>query len=215
MTAAILFDCDGVLVDTEVPANEAMAAFFTKLGLRLSGPECRRRFQGLSSKAIAEQVTEETGMDLDPAALDALILSALSRGVSEIPGASALVQAARARGLPICVASSGSIEKMRMTLGQTGLLGLFEERLYSTALVARGKPFPDIFLHAAAQLGVDITHSVIIEDSLSGMRAGVASGARVLGLCADDFADPDAARTSGAEPVPSLDAVAEVLGLRP
>ncbi len=210
---AILFDCDGVLVDTEARANDAMAALISSLGVPTTGPDCRARFQGLSLAAVAEQLARDDGLNLSVSQITEAVEAALSSGVREMPGATELVRRVQANGLATCVASSGSVEKMQLTLSQTGLLPFFVGRLYSTSMVARGKPAPDIFQHAARQLEVDIARCVVIEDSLSGIRAGVASGAQVLALCADDFADPDAAKALGARPVFSHAEVSDLLGL--
>ena len=210
---AILFDCDGVLVDTEGPANNAMAALFTQAGYTVTGEDCRRRFQGLSLPAVAEKLAMEEGIALGPDEITHAVHVALASGVREVPGATDLVRKALQKNLPICVASSGSVEKMQMTLWQTGLLQLFEGRLFSTFQVRNGKPAPDIFLYAAEQLGADITRSVVIEDSLAGIRAGVSAGAQVLALCRDSFADARLARNEGAIPVQSLQEAAHYLGL--
>jgi HAD superfamily hydrolase (TIGR01509 family) len=155
----------------------------------------------------------EEGIELHPDEITHAVHIALASGVREVPGATDLVRKALQKNLPICVASSGSLEKMQMTLWQTGLLRLFDGRLFSTSQVQYGKPAPDIFLHAAERLGADITRSVVIEDSVAGIRAGVSSGARVLALCRDSFADPDLARNEGATPVQSLAEAAQRLGL--
>lgn len=209
---AILFDCDGVLVDTEGPANDAMAALFTQAGYTVTGEGCRRRFQGLSLPDVAEKLAMEEGIALGPDEIAHAVHVALASGVREVPGATDLVRKALKKNLSICVASSGSVEKMEMTLWQTGLLQLFEGRLFSTSQVRNGKPAPDIFLYAAERLGADITRSVVIEDSLAGIRAGVSSGARVLALCRDSFADPCLARNEGAIAVQSLQEAAHYLG---
>ncbi len=213
-TTAILFDCDGVLVDTEGPANDAMAALFTKAGCAMTGHECRLRFQGLSLTAVAERLAITEGIIVPPERIDGAVHAALASGVSEVPGAREFVETAISHGIPICVASSGSVEKMNMTLWQTSLLPFFKNRLFSTNAVKRGKPAPDIFLYAAEKLGVEITASVIVEDSLNGIRAAVASGARVIALCRDEFADPELAKNEGAEPVSSLAEAAKLLGMQ-
>lgn len=215
MTDAILFDCDGVLVDTEGRTNDAMAAFLSARGVALRDTDCRRRFRGLSLAAVAGRLALEESLRADPVAIAAAVSRSLASGVSEIPGAMALVRAALAAGLQVGVASSGSIEKRKLTLGQTELLPYFQGRLFSADHVVRGKPAPDTFIHAAMGLNVDIRRSVVIEGSLSGIRAGIASGARVLALCADDFARPSVARSEGAEPVFSLDEARQALGLEP
>jgi beta-phosphoglucomutase-like phosphatase (HAD superfamily) len=117
MTEAILFDCDGVLVDTEARANDAMAVLFTKAGFALNGLECRMMFQGLSLSAVAAKLADELDVYIAVTDIEAAVESALSSGVQEVPGASRIVRSALARGLPVGVASSGSLQKMQMTLG--------------------------------------------------------------------------------------------------
>lgn len=210
---AILFDCDGVLVDTEEPANNAMASLFSEAGLEITGAECRRRFQGLSLPAVSEKLAFEHGMFIEPDRIAKAVEAALSCGIREVPGATELIRDACARDLPICVASSGSVSKMQMTLWQAGLLHFFEDRLFSTSQVKHGKPAPDIFVFAAKCLGVKIADCVVIEDSLAGIRAGVSSGARVLALCRDAFTDPVTAKQEGAIPISSLAEGHKLLGL--
>jgi HAD superfamily hydrolase (TIGR01509 family) len=211
---AILFDCDGVLVDTEQQANNAMATLFSEAGLEITGDECRRRFQGLSLPAVSNRLASEHGLNIAPDSIAKSVEAALSQGITEVPGATELIRDACARDLQICVASSGSVSKMQMALWQAGLLPFFEDRLFSTSQVKHGKPAPDIFVFAAKRLNVDVADCVVIEDSLAGIRAGVSSGARVLALCLDAFADPVAAKQEGATPISSLAEGSKLLGLR-
>lgn len=207
--ALVIFDCDGVLVETEARMNDALAAHFTGLGLPMTGPECRTRFQGHSLRDLCTTHPDIAPLGLNPEALRDEMYQSLATGIEAIAGVEALVETLQARGTPICVASSGAIRKMHMTLGQTRLLPLLKDVLYSADAVARSKPHPDIFEHAARQMGQDIRQSVVIEDSVTGVKAGVAAGARVLGYCGDPFTDPEALRAAGAETFNHMD---EVLG---
>ena len=117
------------------------------------------------------------------------------------------MEALVANGYAVCVASSGSVEKMHVTLGQTRLLALLRDVLFSATEVVRGKPFPDLFDYAACRMGHDCRTTIVIEDSLAGVQAGVASGARVLGYCGDPFTDRTSLTAAGAELVERMDAV--------
>jgi HAD superfamily hydrolase (TIGR01509 family) len=129
-----------------------------------------------------------------------------------IPGAEEAVRAVSAAGIAVCVATQGKAEKTEMTLGITGLRRLFGERaVFSAYEVARGKPFPDLFLHAASTIGVDPAATVVVEDTPIGARAGVAAGMRVLGYAADSPAA--VLREVGAEPFDSLSEVPGLLGI--
>ena len=99
--------------------------------------------------------------------------------------------------LPYCVASSANVEKMHITLGKTGLIGHFQDVLYSASMVARGKPFPDLFLHAAKEMGCEPSQAVVIEDSVAGTKAGTAAGMRVFSYCGDKHADHEGLAAAG------------------
>lgn len=195
----VIFDCDGVLVDTEARANARMAELFTELGLPLTGPQCRARFQGFSMASVSAAVSEDIGRTVDPDAIQAEINLALASGVAAIEGVEELVETLFARGYSVCVASSGPVDKMHLTLGQTRLLPLLKDLLFSATEVTRGKPHPDLFEHAARRMGHDSRNAVVLEDSLAGVQAGVAAGARVLGYCGDSFADRAVLAAAGAE----------------
>ena len=117
-----------------------------------------------------------------------------------------------AADVPSCVASSGSHERMRRTLGHTGLLDHFDGRLFSALEVERGKPAPDLFLHAARSLGADPARCVVVEDSPYGVEGGVAAGMRVLGYGAG-LAGPEPLRAAGAEVFGHMSEVPALLGL--
>ena len=210
-TDLVIFDCDGVLVETEARMNDLMAAHFTSLGLPMTGAECRTRFQGHSLRDLCTTHPDLVQLGLDPEALRNQMYDGLATNIEAIPGVETLVETLIARKTPVCVASSGAMRKMHMTLGQTRLLPLLKDVLYSADSVARSKPHPDIFEHAAKQMGVDIHQSVVIEDSITGVTAGVAAGARVLGYCGDPFTDAKAMRAAGAETFDHMDEVLDRL----
>jgi HAD superfamily hydrolase (TIGR01509 family) len=192
-TALVIFDCDGVLVDSEPIANRVFADALGELGLRMSEAEMYEEFVGRSMAYCMRIVEERLGR---PAPVDFVArlqertFSAFeSEGLKATDGIVEALDALDALEIPICVASSGEIEKMRFTLGLTGLLPRFEGRLFSATQVAHGKPAPDIYLFAADRMGVSPNRCIVVEDSPAGARAGLAAGMTVLGYCAHTPAD--------------------------
>jgi HAD superfamily hydrolase (TIGR01509 family) len=179
----IIFDCDGVLVDSERIANEVFAKVLNEeYGLTLSLDDMFQKFVGHSSSQcmaiIEEMLGEEPPLQLEQRYKDE-INRALSTSVTVVPG---IERAIAEISTPFCVASSGSHDKMQTTLGKTKLLHYFEGKLYSTSDVDRGKPFPDIYLHAARKMGVlDPSKCLVIEDSPLGVKGGVSAGMTVFG----------------------------------
>lgn len=187
----VIFDCDGVLVDTEGPANMRLAQWLTEAGYPVTYEECRSRFCGTMMSSVQERV-EATGVSLGVDFVDrwnAGLTDLFAAGLEEIPHIRGVAEALRRAGIPYCVASSGRETKMRLTLGITGLLPLFEHALFSATMVRRGKPFPDLFLHAARSMGTDPSDCVVVEDSVAGTQAGIAAGMRVYAYCGDPHAD--------------------------
>ncbi|MGW2562068.1 HAD family hydrolase [Streptomyces sp. NPDC001514] len=177
----VIFDCDGVLVDSERIAARVQVALGAELGWPLTEDEVIDRFIGRSSASIAEQVSARLGHGTAAVwweRFEQLHREAVDAGLSPVEG---LPEALDAISLPTCVASSGSHEKMRHTLGRTGLYERFAGRIYSATEVARGKPAPDLFLHAAQQMGVDPAACVVVEDSRPGVQAARAAGMRAFG----------------------------------
>lgn len=117
--------------------------------------------------------------------------------VQAVPHVGTFIDAVRAAGIPYCVASSARVTKMHITLGATGLLPLFEHAMFSATMVGRAKPFPDLFLHAAASMGAAPADCVVIEDSVAGTQAGIAAGMRVFSYHGDPYADPDGLEMAG------------------
>ena len=181
----IIFDCDGVLVDSEPITNSIFAEMLTDLGLALSASQVHETFVGRSMKQCMEIVHELSGTPAPDDFLDEYHRRthvALGERVEAMPGARATITAVQQRGLATCVASSGEHEKMRVTLGRTGLLDCFGDRLFSATEVARGKPFPDVFLHAAERMGFAPSESLVVEDSEPGVRAAIAAGMTTVGF---------------------------------
>src|SRR3954453_3376189 len=177
----VIFDCDGVLVDSEPLSNAALASTLTDLGMPTTTEEATRRYKGRSWASVEADVAARTGGDPPPglrARYREAMFAVFARELRPVPGIAAALDAI---DLPACVASSGELEKMRYTLGHTALLARFEGRLFSATEVERGKPAPDLFLHAAAELGWDPRTTAVVEDSPVGVEAGVAAGMTVLG----------------------------------
>jgi HAD superfamily hydrolase (TIGR01509 family) len=176
----VIFDCDGVLVDTERIAVRVLSEVLTDLGWPLTRSEVVERFVGRSSRDGDQQIAEELGSELAAEARQRFLrlhAEAVDAGLTCVDG---VVAALDLITEPTCVASSGSHDKMRHTLGRTGLYQRFEGRIFSAAEVARGKPAPDLFLHAARQLGAEPAACVVIEDSQYGVQAARAAGMRCL-----------------------------------
>ncbi|TPL48330.1 HAD family phosphatase [Mesorhizobium sp. B2-4-6] len=190
----VIFDCDGVLVDTENLANRRLAEWLTAAGFTTTFEYCRKNFSGRSMASVQKEIEETTEVRLGSDFVDrwnAGLPDLFSHGVEAIPYVRDFIETVRKAGIAYCVASSARVSKMHITLGQTGLLPLFEHAMFSSTMVGRGKPFPDLFLHAAATMGVAPADSIVIEDSVAGTQAGIAAGMRVFSYHADPFSDRD------------------------
>ncbi len=197
----VIFDCDGVLVDTEHVANQLLSRLVTEAGAPLTYEECRKRFLGKSMPTVQTEVEELAGRSL-PADWHLMVrdesIKLFAEGIEAVPHVKGQIERLRKEGVPYCVASSGQMEKMHATLGSSGLLPLVEDVLFNADMVARGKPAPDLFLHAAASMGHPPEHCVVIEDSRPGVEAGVAAGMRVLGYAGDPLTDRASLEDAGA-----------------
>jgi HAD superfamily hydrolase (TIGR01509 family) len=178
---AILFDCDGVLVDSEPISNRILTAMLNELGLPLSMEETMRRFVGRSMPACVAIIEEELGHAPPADFTDDFHRRTVAAFDSELEVVPGIVQVLDWLPWSACVASSGDHAKLRATLSRTGLYPRFEGRIFSALDVARGKPAPDLFLHAAERMGARPTHCAVVEDSLLGVQAGLAAGMRVYG----------------------------------
>jgi HAD superfamily hydrolase (TIGR01509 family) len=186
-----IFDCDGVLVDSDRISLRIQAERIRALGLPLTDGGCVREFLGIGMPATLRRIEGWLGGPLPDgweADLEAEVEAAFRRELQPVPG---IVEALDRLSLQTCVASSGSHEKMTLTLGLTGLYERFAGRIFSADEVERGKPDPDLFFYAAERMGVVPERCVVIEDSPWGVAAAVAAGMSALGYAAD--ADPGAA----------------------
>ncbi len=193
----IVFDCDGVLVDSEPIANRVMAEAVAALGWPLSAADCIVRFKGHHFDTIIAVIEDRLGRPV-PADwlpnLRAATDAAFERELQPVPGVLKALDALAESGLAACVASQGPPEKMAVSLGVTGLRARFEGRIFSAYQVERGKPHPDLFLFAAQTMGVATRACVVIEDSPLGVIAARAAGMNVLGFAPEgDGADLAAA----------------------
>jgi HAD superfamily hydrolase (TIGR01509 family) len=191
----VIFDCDGVLVDSEPIAARVFAGLLCEVGLPTTAEQADQRYRGRSMKSCLELVRQELGSlpDAFEADLQERTFAEFRSALMPVAGVEGVL---RGLAVPFCVASSGSHAKMKLTLGLTGLLRWFEGKLFSATEVARGKPFPDLFLHAAERMGVDPARSVVVEDSAVGVRAARAAGMEVLGYASDR--DPGSLAAAGA-----------------
>jgi len=180
----VIFDCDGVLVDSDRLSLEIQARHITALGVPMTGDDCSREFLGIGMESTLERIAEMAGRPVPSSwlpQLEAEVEETFRHELQAVPGiADALDQIA----LPTCVASGGSHEKMRLTLGLTGLWDRFDGRIFSASEVPRPKPAPDLFLHAAAETGVSPSRCLVVEDSPFGVEGAKAAGMSCFGFAA-------------------------------
>jgi HAD superfamily hydrolase (TIGR01509 family) len=209
----IIFDCDGVLVDSEPISNQVLATMLGEQGLELDVPETRRRFQGLLLGDIQALAERHVGHALPPDWLEEYTqrrTEAFRAGLKAVPGARRMLESVTAAGIPVCVASQGSLAKTEGSLTLTGLDDLLPAPVrFSAHLVPRGKPHPDLFLHAAAKMGLAPAGCVVVEDTPSGVTAAVRAGMPVYGYSADS--DERALRAAGARIAATLEEVTRLL----
>ncbi|MEU5124416.1 HAD family hydrolase [Streptomyces asoensis] len=189
----VIFDNDGVLVDSEPISNRLLAAYLTELGHPTSYEDSIRDYMGSAMHRIHDLVQERTGQRL-PADFDDTfhrrVFAAFEAELEPVEGAVDVLAKLAADGVPYCVASSGSHERIRVGHHKTGLDRFFDDaRIFSSQDVGKGKPAPDLFLHAARRMGVAPERCAVVEDSPLGVRAAVAAGMDVYGFTAMTPAD--------------------------
>jgi HAD superfamily hydrolase (TIGR01509 family) len=195
----VIFDCDGVLVDSELPANQVFCEALCAEGLDVELADIVRLLKGLSLNSCGDVIRREFALDLTAAFFDRLQKRTFERFRRELQAVPGVAEAMQALSVPYCVASSGSIEKMHFTLGLTDLLHFVDGRLFSASQVPRGKPHPDLFLHAAQSMAVRPSRCVVVEDSRPGVLAAEAAGMRVFGFAGTALADARELADAGAE----------------
>ena len=188
----VIFDCDGVLVDSEPIINRAHADVLTASGYPITDHDLVERFCGMSDAEMLAIVEREWGRALPLSYTERvgmMIENGFCQSLAAIEGVTDALDALR---LPVCVASSSSAEQIRRKLELTGLLDRFEQdNLFSAAMVARGKPAPDLFLYAARRLGAPPGRCLVIEDSPAGIEAACAAGMTAIGFCGGSHCGPE------------------------
>src|ERR1700733_216522 len=180
----VIFDCDGVLVDSEVISNRIFMESFAELGIVFTLEEMMTFGIGKNAVTLAAAIEQEFGVTVPAGFIEGLrarIMDAFTTELRPIDGTPELLAALK---LKRCVASNSHIHRVWHALTTTGLMPHLEPHIYTPALVAQGKPAPDLFLYAAAQHGVRPDRCLVIEDSLSGVTAALAAGMPVIGLLA-------------------------------
>ncbi|BBM01456.1 HAD family phosphatase [Microbulbifer sp. GL-2] len=183
-TDLVIFDCDGVLVDSESIVCRILAEEMNKLGISTTAEELDEQFSGRPAKDCLLEIEKRYGGPLPDhyfGNTERLIREAFHAELQPIAGIEGLLDQLQKIGLRSCVASSGSHQKMQLTLNKTGLYEYFDGRIFSAEDVSRGKPWPELFLHAASSMGAEPERCLVVEDSIFGVQAAVAAGMRVVG----------------------------------
>lgn len=212
----VIFDCDGVLVDSERLAAKSMEESLRILGLHMTYAEIRRELVGLTWGDMVLKVEQRLGRAIPEDWPQRARQQDRKRFLSDlqaVTGVRSVIDRLRYEAMPYCVASSGEPSKMNATLGATDMLHLFEGVMFSATMVERGKPHPDIFLYAAEQMGHAPDGCVVIEDSVYGVRAGRAAGMRVFAYTGDPHSDEKTLAEAGGEPFDNMADLPRLLGL--
>lgn len=175
----VLFDCDGTLVESETLMHDVRMRRFSALGIPCTARELAVRYNGIRYPAMIADLTARHGVDIGPEVFDAIEQEFMTRCASElqaVAGAAALLEALR---VPFCLASNSPPARLVHMLRSAGLLDHFGARIFSAVDAGAPKPAPDVFLYAAAQMGVPPSECLVVEDSLFGLKAGRAAGMRV------------------------------------
>ncbi len=202
----IIFDCDGVLIDSEVLSAEVLISLLAEEGTEIDFDHVRRHFLGRSFPTVAKHIRQEFGLAL-PDDFESLyrsrLLERFETELRPMPGVSEVLAALTAQHVPICVATSSSPARATRSLAITGLAPAFGESVFTASQVAHGKPAPDLFLFAARQMAADPVRTLVIEDSLAGLDA-----ARAADMAAVHFTGGshfDGARPEARPGIPTLD----------
>ena len=207
----IIFDCDGVLVDSEKLANQELVMALARHGLDISFEEAVQSFAGFAPEDTVAKAETMLGRALPQdfwSKTQERTFAAFERDLQPIKGAADLVWALKENDIRVCVASSGTHEKMNLTLKLTGLDGLFRPNVFSAADVGRGKPAPDLFLFAARQMETAPSDCLVIEDSRPGIEAARTAGMDVIFLDSNERKDTE---FQGVTRITALDHVQDLL----
>ena len=212
----VIFDCDGVIVDSEAIANRVAAEMISDLGWKMTGEQAQDNFLGMTLNAMVPIISARIGRPVPRDWLDNLvntIADAMATQAIAIPGAIEALDGVAALGLPWRIASNSSHQEMQVKFARIGISARGAGRVHSFTDVSHGKPAPDLFLSAAAAEGVDPKNCVVIEDSTTGARAAAAAGMDCLGYLA--HGDGTALRATGAVPFRSMFELPSLIRLAP
>ncbi|KPF41334.1 HAD family phosphatase [Rhizobium sp. AAP43] len=201
----VIFDCDGVLVDSEPIALEVLIEALREKGVNIDQEGASERFLGRSLAHLAQSVEAEFGVEIDAEFLSHMREALYRRfrtDLKPLPGIPHVMQALRDGGLSWCVASSSQKERVELSLTVTGLIDYFAPDIFSATMVKNGKPAPDLFLHAAAEMGFPPEHCIVVEDSPAGIQAARAAGMRVCAFTGGSHTIDPAYRASMASLTP-------------
>ncbi|MEZ2128157.1 MULTISPECIES: HAD family hydrolase [unclassified Sinorhizobium] len=181
----VIFDCDGVLIDSEVVYCAVDAEALTRLGHPTTAADIAKRFAGMAHRHAWATISEEIGFQPPDDWFEQLRLESVRRfetGLAIVPGADLALSEVAALGHQVCTASSTSLPSLTANLEKAGLLHLLQPHVYSVSQVRRPKPAPDVFLYAASQMGFDPDECIVIEDSFAGITAARRAGMRAIGF---------------------------------
>jgi HAD superfamily hydrolase (TIGR01509 family) len=191
----IIFDCDGVLVDSETITTKYFIQHLHNIGYPISMEDAIKRFTGISDKMVHEIISKETGMIFTPEQINSIqnqVHHSLHAEVTAIKGIPELLTSLEKNGAKMCVASSGTLDKIVKSLDVTGLKKYFpDQTIFSVQHVQKGKPAPDLFLFAAEKMGYNPKDCIVVEDSLAGIDAAIAANMRVIGFLGGSHAHYD------------------------
>jgi HAD superfamily hydrolase (TIGR01509 family) len=191
----IIFDCDGVLVDSEIITTKYFIKHLQDMGYHISIEDAIKRFTGISDKMVYDMISKETGLVFTPEQINHIqnqVHHSLHTKVQAIKGIPALLANLNKNGMTICVASSGTLDKINKSLTVTGLIQYFNNKtIFSAQNVQNGKPAPDLFLFAADKMGYEPKDCIVIEDSLAGIEAAIAANMHVIGFLAGSHTHSD------------------------
>ncbi|MFN7104095.1 MAG: HAD family hydrolase [Pseudorhizobium sp.] len=211
----VIFDCDGVLVDSEPLSVSVLVEALNRKGVDIGEDEAYARFLGRSLSTVSQILHDDFDHSIDDAFLDDLRHHLYARFRHELQPVPGVAQALDALEWRRCVASSSQPERIRLSLSLTGLLERFEPHIFSASMVSRGKPAPDLFLHAANAMGAEPSTCIVIEDSPAGIEAAQRAGMAVFAFVGGSHADAPGYRDRVAELAPDavFDAMPDLIHL--
>ncbi|MBP2549948.1 HAD superfamily hydrolase (TIGR01509 family) [Neorhizobium galegae] len=211
----IIFDCDGVLVDSEPLSIRVLVDAVKAHGVVMTEAEAYRHFLGRSLATMVSVLDETFGVEANEAFLDRMRADLYARFEQELQPIAGIAAALQALNWRFCVASSSQPERIRLSLGLTGLVDFFEPHIFSATMVKNGKPAPDLFLYAAEQMGVAPQHCIVIEDSPAGILAAKRAGMAVFAFTGGSHADREEYRAdiTALAPDAEFDAMSDLIHL--